>query len=68
MRIKLLREVEIILDELNSKYGNEKELCLYCHSVIYGASGIIHDEECIILRLRRCINGKIRKTGTKVRS
>ena len=62
MYMNLLEEAETILDELNSKYGNKKELCLYCHSDIYSSSGIIHDEECIILRLRRCINGTLRET------
>ena len=49
----LLRELEILLDDLNSRYGNEKELCLYCHSNEYDSSGIVHDEKCIIIRLRK---------------
>ncbi len=53
--LELLKLLECILDELNSKYGNEKELCLYCHSDIYDTSGIVHREKCVILRLRKLI-------------
>ena len=58
-----LKEIEAILDALNGRYGNEKELCIYCHSNKYDASGIIHEEKCPILRLRRLIwkSGNVEK-------
>jgi hypothetical protein len=49
----LLSEIENVLDDLNSRFGDEKELCLFCNSNQYSSvSGVIHSENCLILRLR----------------
>jgi len=60
----LLEEVEIILDSLNGRFGDERELCLYCHSNKWSSYGIIHTDKCIITRLRK-ENGTIRKAREK---
>jgi hypothetical protein len=53
MEIKdLLIQVHTYLDLINSKYGNEKELCLYCHSNLIDYSGIVHTKDCVISKLR----------------
>jgi hypothetical protein len=44
------------LDEVNSNYGNELELCLFCHSNKINHKGIIHSENCIVKRLRYLIS------------
>jgi hypothetical protein len=50
--IKLLHDC---IDELNNKYGNEKELCLCCHSNIADTNGIKHEEDCPLSLARRII-------------
>jgi hypothetical protein len=53
----LLSEIENVLEDLNSRFGDEKELCLFCNSNQYSSvSGVIHSENCLILRLRKILN------------
>lgn len=48
---KKLEEVHDVLDNLNSEKGN---YCLFCDGDSYnGKEGIIHNDNCIILRLRK---------------
>jgi hypothetical protein len=50
--LPLLVSIHNFLDELNSKYGDARELCLYCHSKDIDNRGIIHKQDCIIRQIR----------------
>jgi hypothetical protein len=41
-----------LMDLANGKYGNENELCLFCHSKETGGNGIIHTSRCPIFFYR----------------
>jgi len=43
------------LDRQNGVYGNETELCLYCHSKEFGGFGIMHEARCPIQKAREAI-------------
>ena len=51
----LLKEAESKLDSLNSAYGKKSALCLCCYSKQYDSSGIIHETDCLITKLREII-------------
>lgn len=51
--LKLLNECENVLDSRNAEQGNSKMYCLCCMSTEYnGREGIIHDNDCLIKRIR----------------
>ena len=51
-----LERIEKQLDDANAQYGDERALCLYCHSNEYnGKVGIIHEQDCAIMLLRNMI-------------
>ncbi len=50
---ELLKEIEQKLDAINAEEGNKERLCLYCKSNTHNAQvGIVHKDDCIILKLR----------------
>lgn len=52
-----LKEIEYIMDRANGEFGTKESYCLFCNSKEYNSKvGIIHKEQCIILRLRKAIN------------
>ena len=50
-----LREAHDFLDRQNGKYGNETELCLYCHSKETDGFGIKHEMWCPIQKARNAL-------------
>ncbi len=53
---ELLIMAESYFDKLNGEYGNEKELCLYCHSSkVYGL-GIDHEDNCLVSLIRQALS------------
>jgi len=52
----LLKEAEQKLDDINAKAGIKGSLCGYCHSeTYYGKEGIIHEDTCLIKRIRKAL-------------
>ena len=46
-------EQEEFLDNLNGSFGERDKLCIYCRVTTYTSQeGIVHKEDCIILKLR----------------
>lgn len=54
----IIKSLHDCLDELNNKYGNEKELCLCCHSNILDGNGIKHTENCPLQIARRVVRSE----------
>lgn len=50
-----LKEIEEYFDNYNGKNGTPTELCRFCKSKIYANFGIIHEDNCVIVKLRKLI-------------
>ncbi len=50
-----LRKAHDALDFINGKWGTKQELCLFCHSDKYDASGIVHRVKCPIAESRKAL-------------
>ena len=56
---EMLGEIHSELDNLNAERGS---LCLYCDADVYdGKQGIIHEQDCIIIKLREELKPKKEK-------
>jgi len=53
--IKTLEEIEEKIDDVNVNYGNISKYCIYCKGIRYDEKGIVHDNDCIIIKLRNLI-------------
>lgn len=51
----VLELTEKTLDDTNAAYGCEEQLCIYCHSKRADGSGIVHNEGCPILIIRKSL-------------
>jgi hypothetical protein len=52
-RQRMIEEIESIHDELDNWNARRGNLCLFCDASFYnGKEGVIHEENCLILRLR----------------
>lgn len=49
---QLLVKAESEMDKANGKYGKYDKLCIFCAANKHDGHGIIHDDECIIKKLR----------------
>jgi len=50
------KRYEKLLDIINGKYGTKEALCIFCRANKYeGNNGIVHNNDCIIVQLRRNI-------------
>lgn len=53
--LELLKECENILDQFNFDKGTKFKKCIYCGAIQYDGDGIIHDRDCLLVRLREKI-------------
>jgi len=57
--LNLLKECEKKLDSFNYEFGKVTRPCLYCYALSFiGQEGVIHKEDCLILRLREAIKNE----------
>ena len=51
--MKLMKEIENKMDEMNGALGDAGSLCLFCHAKMYdGQEGVKHHPECPIAQVR----------------
>lgn len=51
--VELIEKIENTMDEHNGMFGELGTLCLFCGANVYdGFSGVIHNHECLIKRMR----------------
>lgn len=53
------KEIHDKLDKLNGELGIEQKLCLFCCATSHNAMGIYHNDNCIILSLRKEFESKL---------
>jgi hypothetical protein len=55
---KALQELHDACDEMNNQCGDEKELCLFCHSSETNCYGINHYLTCPLVQARKVLAGR----------
>jgi len=57
--MNILKDAEEAMDLVNGYYGRYGRLCLFCGANNYDSKvGIIHKDDCVILRIRRLVGGE----------
>lgn len=54
----LLKEAHDLMDDFNSdsRWSDEKPYCGWCKTWGYDQHGLIHKDDCILVRIRKAIN------------